>query len=84
MLYHAEEIGISLGTGLSRVRHRVNDFVDEKSRPKDNMPNWWISSNWTNPESTDEDDDDEQPARRQETAEGSYDRFNLVLPPELA
>ena len=27
-----------------------------------------------------------QPARRQDTAEGSgsYDRFNLVLPPELA
>ena len=25
-----------------------------------------------------------QPARRQETAEGSYDRFNLVLPPELS
>ena len=59
MLYYAEEIGISLGTGLSRVRHRVNDFVDEKSRPKDNMPNWWISSNWTNPESADEDDDDD-------------------------
>jgi hypothetical protein len=57
MLYHAEEIGTSLGTGLSRVRHRVNDFVDEKSRPKDNMPEWWISSTWTNPES-DEDDDD--------------------------
>jgi hypothetical protein len=53
VLYHAEEIGISLGTGLSRVRHRVNDFVDEKSRPKDNMSNWWISSNWTNPESAD-------------------------------
>ena len=28
--------------------------------------------------------DPRQPARRQETAEGSYDRFNLVLPPELA
>ena len=31
VLYHAEEIGISLSTGLSRVRHCVNDFVDEKS-----------------------------------------------------
>ena len=59
MLYYAEEIGISLGTGLSRVWHCVNDFVDEKSQPKDNMPNWWISSNWTNPESADEDDDDD-------------------------
>jgi len=55
VLYHAEEIGISLSTGLNRVWHRVNDFVDEK----DNMPNWWISSNWTNPESADEDDDDD-------------------------
>jgi hypothetical protein len=56
MLYHAEEIGTSLGTGLSRVRHRVNDFVDEKSRPKDNMPEWWISSTWTNPPESDEDE----------------------------
>ena len=58
MLYHVEEIGISLGTGLSRVRHRVNDFVDEKADQKI-TPNWWISSNWTNPESADEDDDDD-------------------------
>ena len=34
MLYHAEEIGISLGTGLSHVRYRVNDFVNEKTDQK--------------------------------------------------
>jgi len=38
VLYHAEEIGISLGTGLSRVRHCVNDFVDEKADQKITCP----------------------------------------------
>lgn len=56
-MYRAEEIGISLGTGLSRVRHRVDNYTD-KSRPKDNMPDWWISSTWTSPPVSDDDDDD--------------------------
>ena len=38
VLYHAEEIGISLGTGLSRVWHHVNDFVNEKADQKITYP----------------------------------------------
>lgn len=56
----ADEIGISIGTGLSRVRHRSDNYVDNKSKPKDDMPSWWISSNWIPPESEDEDDEDDE------------------------
>ena len=54
----ADEIGISIGTGLSRVRHRSENFIDKKSKPKDDMPDWWISSNWVPPESSEEDEED--------------------------
>jgi len=38
------------------VRHRSDDVIDEKSKPSDEMPDWWISSSWVPLES---DDDDE-------------------------
>ena len=56
----AEEIGISVGTGLSRVRHRSDTYIDKKSRPKDEMPDWWISSNWVAPSSDSDDEEDEE------------------------
>ncbi|CAB5379525.1 unnamed protein product [Rhizophagus irregularis] len=55
ILIRAEEIRESIGTGLSHVRYRLTNAVDKESRPKDNMPRWWISSNWIE---SDEDDDD--------------------------
>jgi hypothetical protein len=57
-LKRADEIGISIGTGLSHVRHRSENFIDKKSKPKDDMPDWWISSNWVPPESSEEDEED--------------------------
>jgi hypothetical protein len=55
-LYRADEIGVSTGTGLTRIRHRSYAYTDNKSKPKDHMPRWWISSTWIPPESDDEDD----------------------------
>ena len=54
----ADEIRISIGMGLLRVRHRLENLIDKKSKPKDDMPNWWISSNWVPPESSEEDEGD--------------------------
>jgi len=42
------------------VRHRLSSFIDIKSKPKDDMPDWWISSNWVPPESSDEDEDEDE------------------------
>ena len=46
-----------LGTGLSRMRHHLDD-IDKKSKPKDDMPDWWISSNWIDSDDDDTSDDD--------------------------
>ena len=54
----ADEIGISIGMGLSCVQHRSENLIDKKSKPKDDMPDWWISSNWVPPESSEEDEGD--------------------------
>ena len=45
--------------GLSRVRHQSEKYIDLKSRPKDNMPDWWISSNWIDLPESDEDEDED-------------------------
>ncbi|GBB91280.1 hypothetical protein RclHR1_18470003 [Rhizophagus clarus] len=58
ILSRAKEIRISIRTGLSRKRYRSDDIVDNKSKPNEDMPGWWISSRWVAQES-DEDDDDE-------------------------
>jgi hypothetical protein len=58
LLFRAEEIGVSMGTGLSRIRHRNDSYIDKKSRLSEKMVDWWISSTWINPESDDDDDDD--------------------------
>ena len=57
-MFRAEEIGVSLGTGLDRVRHRIEGYTDIKSRPSEEMADWLISSNWAPPESDDDNDDD--------------------------
>ena len=54
-MFRAEEIGISIGTGLNRTRHRSDEIVD-KSKPKEDTPSWWISSTWV-PQESDEDKD---------------------------
>ncbi|GBB91773.1 hypothetical protein RclHR1_19140007 [Rhizophagus clarus] len=58
ILSWAEEIGISIRTGLSRKCYRSDNIVDNKSKPNEDMLGWWISSRWVAQES-DEDDDDE-------------------------
>ena len=55
----SDEIGTSIGTGLSRTRHRLEDCIDNKSKPKSDMPNWWISSTWVPPDDDDDDEDDD-------------------------
>ena len=52
---HAESIGENIGTGLSRVRYRLENNFD-KSKPNDDMPDWWISARWIPSESDEEDD----------------------------
>ena len=44
--------------GLSCVQHRSENLIDKKSKPKDDMPDWWIFSNWVPPESSEEDEGD--------------------------
>lgn len=61
-MIRAEEIGISLGTGLTRVRHRLDNDIDTKSKPGEEMPGWWISSTWEPPPESDDDDDDDDGA----------------------
>ncbi|CAB5190276.1 unnamed protein product [Rhizophagus irregularis] len=58
ILHRSEEIGISIGSGLSRPRYRSDENFDKKSKPKENIPSWWISSSWVIQES-DEDGDEE-------------------------
>ncbi|CAG8771275.1 325_t:CDS:1, partial [Rhizophagus irregularis] len=58
ILHRSEEIGISIGSGLSRPRYRSDENFDKKSKPKENIPSWWISSSWVAQES-DEDGDEE-------------------------
>ena len=55
---HAESIGENIGTGLSRVRYRLENNFD-KSKPNDDMPDWWISARWVPSESDEEDDEGE-------------------------
>ncbi|PKY60115.1 hypothetical protein RhiirA4_483439 [Rhizophagus irregularis] len=57
ILYRADEIGISTGTGLTRIRHRSDAYIDNKSKPNDKMPRWWISSAWVLSSESDDDDD---------------------------
>ena len=45
-MHRSEEVGKKIGTGLSRIRWRDENFVDEKSEPPANIPEWWISNNW--------------------------------------
>ncbi|CAG8748925.1 1245_t:CDS:2, partial [Rhizophagus irregularis] len=58
ILHRSEEIGISIGSGLSRPRYRSDENFDKKSKPKENISSWWISSSWVIQES-DEDGDEE-------------------------
>ena len=55
---HAESIGENIRTGLSRVRYRLENNFD-KSKPNDDMPDWWISARWVPSESDKEDDEGE-------------------------
>lgn len=63
ILDEAERIGESIGTGLSRQRHRSKNNIDKKSKPKDNMPDWWISARWVPSDSDSSDDDDNKKER---------------------
>ncbi|GBB94797.1 hypothetical protein RclHR1_24130002 [Rhizophagus clarus] len=42
ILSQAEEIGISIRTGLSCKHYHTDDIVDNKSKPNEDMPGWWI------------------------------------------
>ena len=44
--------------GLSRVRYCLENNFD-KSKPNDDMPDWWISARWVPSESDEEDDEGE-------------------------
>ena len=59
ILSQVDEIGTSIRTGLSRVRHRLSGLIDNKSRPNSKMPNWQIFSNWVAPDDDEDDEDDD-------------------------
>jgi hypothetical protein len=59
-LYHANKIGVSTGTGLTQIRPHSYAYTDNKSKPKDHMPKWWISSIWIPSKSDDENDNDDK------------------------
>ncbi|CAB5302401.1 unnamed protein product [Rhizophagus irregularis] len=56
---HTEEIGISIGTGLSHTRYRSDNNVDKKSEPNESMSSWWISSTWAAQESDDDEEEED-------------------------
>jgi hypothetical protein len=55
ILHKSEETGEKIGLSLSRPRHR-DLLVDRKSKPKSDMPDWWISAGWR----SDEEEEDEE------------------------
>ncbi|CAB5374775.1 unnamed protein product [Rhizophagus irregularis] len=59
ILHRAEEIGISIKTGLSRTRYRSDNNVDKKSEPNESMSSWWISSTWAAQESDDDEEEED-------------------------
>jgi len=61
-MHRADEIGVSLGTGLNRLRYRLDDDIDNKCRPGLEMPDWWISSSWVSPLESDDDNDENDEA----------------------
>ena len=66
---HAESIGENIGTGLSRIRYRLENNFD-KSKPNDDMPDWWISARWVPSESDEEDDKGEGEGEGEGKGEG--------------
>src|SRR5437868_2223714 len=59
ILNKAEEIGQKIGKSLTRVRHGSDYLNDSRILPTEQMPNWWISSGWLPPESSDDDNEGE-------------------------
>ncbi|CAB4396219.1 unnamed protein product [Rhizophagus irregularis] len=59
ILHRAEEIGISIRTGLSRTRYHSDNNVDKKSEPNESMSSWWISSTWAAQESDDDEEEED-------------------------
>jgi hypothetical protein len=78
-LRHADTIGENIGTGLSRVRYRL-DAVDKKSRPNNDMPEWWISVSWE-PSESDEDENEEERGNDPIIDDTNNDRPNNDPPP---
>ena len=46
-------------TCVMRVRHRSDYLNDSRSRPTEQMLNWWISSEWFPPELSEDDNEGE-------------------------
>lgn len=42
------------------MRHRSDNVIDKKSKPSDEMPDWWISSRWVPLEESDEENVDDE------------------------
>ncbi|CAB5392204.1 unnamed protein product [Rhizophagus irregularis] len=59
ILHRAEEIGISIETGLSCTRYRSDNNVDKKSEPNESISSWWISSTWAAQESDDDEEEED-------------------------
>ena len=77
---YAETIGKNIGTGLSRIRHRI-DAIDKKSRPNNDMPEWWISVRWEPSDSEEDENEEERGGNDPIIDDTNNDRPNNDLPP---
>ncbi|UZO08755.1 uncharacterized protein OCT59_029007 [Rhizophagus irregularis] len=75
ILSRADEIGESIGTGLIRMCHRLDNVIDNKSRPTEKMPDWWISSTWA-PVSEDSEDSEDSNESYNEGGDNNDDNNN--------
>ena len=76
ILHRAEEIAINVGTGLTRIRHRSDNYIDRKNKPKDNVPVWWISASWVSSESEEDEDNVDNEGDHDENDKNNNDGLN--------
>ena len=67
---------INVGTGLTRIRHRSDNYIDRKNKPKDNVPVWWISASWVSSESEEDEDNVDNDGDHDENDKNDNDGLN--------
>ena len=80
ILRYAETIGENIGTGLNQIRYRL-DAIDKKSRPNNDMPEWWISARWKPSDSEKDENEEERGGNDPIIDDTNNDRPNNDPPP---